>query len=464
MAASDRSRSSDPPTPAERIVRPFQDFLRVEAAAGILLLLCTAAALVWANSAKGNVYFEISRASVTVGFGSLVLSKPLLFWINEALMSIFFLVVGLEIKREILVGELSSPKKAALPILAAAGGMIVPASIYLLLNGGTDRAAGWGIPVATDIAFAIGVLTLLGKRVPLGLKVFLTALAIADDLGAVLVITLFYGGPLETAALGAAALGLVLLVAANWARVRSPLVYAVLGVGLWLAVLRSGVHPTVAGVLLAMTIPSRSRIDSRAFLARTRAILDDFERQQLPGADVLTNAGQQAALHAVEAACEDVAPPLQRIEHALHPWVMYVIMPVFAFFNSAVVFEGLSKALSHPATLGVILGLVVGKPIGITLFSWLAVRSGFAVLPERVRWGQLAGVACMGGIGFTMSLFIAGLAFDGPLLALSKTGILFASSLAGVLGGSMLWVATAHSDRQESRTTSGPNLSRKDDS
>jgi NhaA family Na+:H+ antiporter len=422
-------------------LRPFQEFLRVESSAGILLLICTAVALAWANSPHGSSYFELARAPVTVGLGPFVLSKPLLLWINDGLMAIFFFVVGLEIKREILVGELSSPRKAVLPIVAALGGMIVPAAIYLSLNAGTEATKGWGIPVATDIAFAIGALTLLGRRVPLGLKVFLTALAIADDLGAVLVITVFYTSELDVAALGAAMMFVVLLGLANWAGVRHPLLYGLLGLGLWLAVFQSGVHPTVAGVLLAMTIPSRSRIDSLDFLSRCRAYLDEFERHQQPGRQMLTDADQEAALHAIETSCEQATPPLQRIEHALHPWVMYLIMPVFAFFNAAVVFEGgLWSTLRHPATLGVMLGLVIGKPAGITLFSWLAVRFKIAVLPYKVHWRHMLGVACLGGIGFTMSLFIGGLAFDGASLASVKTGILFASATAGVIGWSILRV------------------------
>ncbi|MBZ5637173.1 MAG: Na+/H+ antiporter NhaA [Acidobacteriia bacterium] len=401
MPTSGHSAPVPPKTPAERILRPFQEFLRIEASAGILLLLCTVAALTWANSGAGSLYFEMARAPVTVGVGPFVLSKPIVVWINDGLMAIFFLVVGLEIKREVLVGELSSPRRAALPLLAAAGGMIVPAAIYLSLNAGTDRAAGWGIPVATDIAFAIGVLTLVGKRAPLGAKVFLTALAIADDLGAVLVIAIFYGGRIDGAALGAVAALMALLFAANRVGVRSPLVYGLLGVGLWLAVSRSGVHPTVAGILLAAAVPSRSGI-----------------------------------------------------EHALHPWVMYLIMPVFAFFNAAVVLKGSPlDALLHPATLGVVLGLVVGKPVGITLSSWLAVRAGLAALPEGVGWRQIIGVACLGGIGFTMSLFIAGLAFDGSLLASAKTGILMASAAAGVLG----WLSLRGSRVPTPRPSEGPS-------
>jgi Na+:H+ antiporter, NhaA family len=394
MTTSRRPVSPRPMTPAQRILRPFQDFLRIEASAGILLLLCTGVALAWANSPAGSLYFEAARATITVGIGRHVLSEPLLFWINDGLMAVFFLVVGLEIKREILVGELSSPRRAALPLIAAAGGMAVPAAIYLALNAGTERSAGWGIPVATDIAFAIGVLTLLGKRVPLGLKVFLTALAIADDLGAVLVIAIFYGGKLDGTALLVAAAILTLLIGANRTGVRKPLFYGLLGVGLWLAVLRSGVHATVAGVLLAAAIPARPRAD-----------------------------------------VEEAASPLRRIEEALHPWVMYSIMPVFAFFNSAVIFDGSPlRALSHPATLGIVLALVVGKPVGIAASSWLAVRFRLAALPEGVAWRQVVGVGCLGGIGFTMSLFIAGLAFEGPLLVSAKTGILLASTAAGCVG------------------------------
>jgi NhaA family Na+:H+ antiporter len=430
-------------TPAEWLARPFRDFGRIEASAGILLLCCTVAALLWANSPKAHLYFALAGSNLAVSLGPWTLSEPLLLWINDGLMAIFFFVMGLEIKREVLVGELSSPRKAALPILAALGGMIAPAGIYAFLNAGTAASAGWGIPMATDIAFAIGVLTLFGSRIPTGLKVFLVALAIADDLGAVLVIAFFYSSGLHHGALYAAAGFLVLLVAANWARVSAPLVYALLGVGLWLAVLESGVHPTVAGVLLALTIPTRSRIDGEAFVARNRSNLSAFERHSLPGKNVLTNAGQQEALHAVREACRQAAPPAHRMEHALHPWVMYLVMPVFAFFNAGVAFEGsLSKALSQPASLGVFLGLVVGKPVGITLFSWIAVRLRWAALPDHVGWRHIAGAACIGGIGFTMSLFIAGLAFEGPLLAAGKIGILVASATAAAIGALVLRVAT----------------------
>ena len=443
MRIHDPSNHTADVTPAEWLARPFRDFARIEASAGILLLCCTVAALVWANSPNGRLYFAIANASITISLGPWSLSEPLLLWINDGLMALFFFVVGLEIKRETLVGELSSPRKAALPIVAALGGMLVPAGIYASLNAGTAASAGWGIPMATDIAFALGVLTLFGSRIPTGLKVFLVALAIADDLGAVLVIAFFYTSGMNKAALLVAAGFLVLLVAANRARVTKPLIYALFGVGLWLAVFESGVHPTVAGVLLALTIPSRSRIDGGAFIARNRASLDAFERNSIPGKDLLTNAEQQEALHEVQKACRQAAPPAQRMEHGLHPWVMYFIMPVFAFFNAGVVFEGsLWTAVSRPAPLGVILGLVVGKTVGISLFSWLAVRLGWAALPERVGWPHVLGVALIGGVGFTMSLFIAGLAFEGPLLASAKIGILLASATAAVLGGLVLGMAT----------------------
>lgn len=439
---------SPPPAPVDLVIAPFREFFRIEAAAGILLMLSTVVALVWANSPASSTYFAIEHLPLTIGIGRWSMAQSLHFWINDGLMAIFFLVVGLEIKREFLAGQLSTAKKAALPIVAAAGGVVFPALIYLAINHGTDRAHGWGIPVATDIAFAIGVLTLLGKRVPPGLKVFLTALAIVDDLIAVLVIALFYGGALDTTALTAAGVILALLALANWGGVRNPLVYGVLGIFLWLAVLRSGIHATVAGVLLAVMIPARARIDGNAFVAYGRAMLDAFARDRRDDAGAIVSAEQQASLDAIEAACRDIAPPLQRIEHALHPWVMYAIMPAFAFFNAAVVFgDDFRSLLRHPATDGIVLGLVLGKPVGILLFSWIAIALRFAELPERATWSQMAGIGCLGGIGFTMSLFIAGLAFEPPaLLDAAKCGILIASTVAAIVGATWLALATRRRD------------------
>jgi len=356
-------------------------------------------------------------------------------------MAVFFFVVGLEIKRELLVGELASPRQAALPAVAALGGVLVPAGIYALLNRGTVGAQGWGIPMATDIAFALGVLALLGDRIPLGLKVFLTALAIVDDIAAVLVIAVFYTTQVTWAALGAAAVILVVLIAANRLGARRPVVYAVLGLALWLAVFESGVHATVAGVLLALTIPANTRIDPRAFLDRSRATLVAFDRagsDEETGASILTNGERQEALAELEDVVEGAGAPLHRMEHVLHPWVAFAIMPLFALANAGVRIEGdLGAALGNRVTLGVMLGLVLGKQLGVTMAAWMAVRSGVTDLPEGVGWHHIYGAGWLAGIGFTMSLFVADLAFagdDGELLTAAKLGILVASLIAGVGG------------------------------
>lgn len=426
--------------PIEQILLPFQEFLRAEAAGGILLLVCTVVALAWANSAWSDAYTALWRTRLTLSLGDFALDKPLFLWINDGLMAIFFFVVGLEIKREVLVGELRSVRQATLPIAAALGGMAVPAIFYAAMNTGRPGSAGWGIPMATDIAFALGILALLGKRAPLSLKVFLTALAIVDDIGAVLVIALFYTAEISYVNLALGGGFLIALVAANRAGVRHPLVYAVLSFGLWAAFLKSGVHATVAGVLAAMTIPARTRINSGEFLARGRFLLQKFEEAAAPGEGVLTNHRQRAAVQALETACQNAESPMQRLEHGLHPWVAWVIMPLFALANAGVSPGGeLFTALADPVALGIIAGLVAGKQVGITLFAWLAVRARLAVLPEGLTWRHIYGVSWLGGIGFTMSLFIGGLAFgDTPLLTVAKVGILCASLVAGLVGWLLL--------------------------
>ena len=422
--------------PIDTIIRPFQEFAHTAASGGVLLLAFTVVALIWANSPWSHSYHELWHTPVTAGFGGHVLSKPLELWINDGLMAIFFFVVGLEIKREILTGELSSPRQAALPIAAALGGMIVPALLYFAFNAGTPEVSGWGIPMATDIAFALGVLALVGKGVPDALKIFLTALAIVDDLGAVLVIALFYTSEISLAALGAGACFLLLMVVANAMGVRNPLVYWLLGGAVWLAFLLSGVHATIAGVLGAMTIPASSLLDEKGFVQRGRFLLSEVERKVEPGQEPLQYGNQHAAIQALERACENVETPLQRLEHGLHPWVAFCIMPLFALANAGVELgAGFVAALTQPVTLGVMIGLVAGKQIGITLFSWLAVRSGLASLPAGVTWRHIYGAAVLGGIGFTMSLFIAGLAFSSAeTLAMAKAGILLASLVAGGAG------------------------------
>jgi NhaA family Na+:H+ antiporter len=428
-------------TLVERVLRPFQQFVATESAGGMVLFACALAAIAWANSPWSDSYFHLWERPFSVGFEGAALTKSLHHWINDGLMVVFFLLVGLEIKRELFVGELSSIKQAALPIAAAVGGMIVPALIYVAFNAGGEGARGWGIPMATDIAFALGVLALLGDRIPSGLRVFLTALAIVDDLGAVLVIAIFYTSQISFMALGAAGVVFAVLALCNVGGVRHPGIYSMLGVALWLAVLASGVHATIAGVLLALTIPARTRIDEDTFAMKAEAALFEFQSACDPNkSSVLTNHGQQEALHHLERAVEQVQAPLLRIEHNLNKLVAFGIMPLFAFANAGVrMNSAMFASLSWPVVLGVAVGLVVGKVIGIFTASKVAVMAGVATLPANVGWRGTLGVSALGGIGFTMSLFVATLAFgSGALLDSAKIGILAASIVAGVTGAMVL--------------------------
>ncbi|MFZ5876079.1 MAG: Na+/H+ antiporter NhaA [Nitrospirota bacterium] len=428
------------PTLIERSLRPFERFVHLESSGGILLLGCSLLALGWANSPWADWYANVWETPLTLALGKFALTHSLHHWINDGLMALFFFVIGLEIKREFLVGELASPRHAALPIAAAVGGMAVPAAIYALFNHGAPTARGWGIPMATDIAFAIGILTLLGKRVPLSLKVFLTALAIVDDLGAVVVIALFYTDTIHWGSVFPALIILVVLMELNRQGVRHPLVYGVLGLGLWFAVLSSGIHATIAGVLLAMTIPSRARLASEQFLAQSRATLEEFERAGPSREDQFITEAHQAALQALKSAAIHVQTPMERLEHALHPAMRFLVMPLFALANAGVSLAGVDlSTLADPVVLGVFFGLVLGKQAGIFLCAWGAVRSGLAALPSDLRWRHIYGAAWLGGIGFTMSLFIANLAFAGSaILSSAKLGILGASLVAGGVGWAIL--------------------------
>jgi NhaA family Na+:H+ antiporter len=414
----------------------FQQFTRQQASSGILLLLASLVALVWANSLWSESYFRLWETHLSISLGNLALDESLLHWVNDGLMVVFFFVVGLEIKREILVGELATPRRAALPLVAALGGMLLPALIYAAFNLGRPGQDGWGIPMATDIAFVLGILTILRSRVPVSLKVFFTALAIADDVGAVLVLALFYSSDIAWVALVVAAVVLLALIALNRMGVRQPLPYAVLGVGLWLAFLESGLHPTIAGVLLAMTIPARTHVRASAYLAQCNAALGGLGPGNGTGAEGDTSRRQQAAAQTLEVIAERIQSPLQRLERSLNPWVAYVIVPVFALANAGVQLSGnLLEALTLPLSLGILLGLLLGKSLGITFFSWLAVKLGLADLPYGVSWRQLFAASWLGGIGFTMSLFIASSAFQQPaLLDLAKLDILVASVLAATIG------------------------------
>lgn len=419
--------SATPPTKTH--LSPFAQFVHSESFAGMLLIAVALLAFGWANSPWAESYMALQHVHFGLSAGHAELNLSLAHWVNDALMAVFFLLVGLEIKRELLMGELASRRRATLAVAAALGGMLLPAAIYALLNSGVlggDRAGlgGWGIPMATDIAFALGILALLGKRVPTGLKIFLTALAIVDDLGAVVVIALFYTASLS--------LPYLLLAALTWGaalvlgkRGHSSLkLYTVLGLLLWFFVYKSGLHATIAGVLLALAIPLRKPDAS---------LLNNLQLEQRPRhTDKL---GSQ--LRDLEGLLERSQSPLHRLEHALHPVVTFAVLPLFALMNAGVAVSGSLGSVS----LGVLAGLVLGKPLGVVGGAWLAVRSGLAALPAGVRWPHMLGAGLLAGIGFTMSLFVANLAFKegSPLLTQAKLGVLLASVIAALLGLFWLW-------------------------
>jgi NhaA family Na+:H+ antiporter len=418
-----------------RALRPFQEFAHTGALGGVALLAATVAAFVWANSPFSESYFHLWETEIAIGPASAPLQWSVHHVINDGLMTVFFLLVGLEIKRELLVGELASRRQALLPIAAAVGGMMVPGLVYAALNAGGAGSAGWAIPMATDIAFALGILALAGSRVPLSLKVFLTALAIVDDLGAVIVIAIFYTHSLVLPALGAAAVLVGVLILMNRLTVASLLPYLATGALLWVAMLASGLHATIAGVVLAFTIPAKTRVNAAEYSAQARALLDDFDRTETGDLLVLTSKGQQEAVHRLDVASDAVLGPLLRLEQALHGAVAFVVVPLFAFANAGVQLSGATNLLTNATAVGVTLGLVVGKPVGITAFSWLAVRFWGASLPTGVTLRHLHAVSWIAGIGFTMSLFVSGLAFaDAALLTAAKVGILSGSIVAGAVG------------------------------
>lgn len=428
-----------------RILSPFEFFLSGATSGGIVLIGSTLLTLALANSPWGHAIHAFWEQPLSLALGGhFALAKSLHHWVNDGLMVLFFLLVGLELKREMLVGELSSLRDAALPVMAALGGMICPALIYAAFNPREPALAGWGIPMATDIAFAVGILVLLSWRVPKNLIIFLTALAIADDLGAVLVIALFYTADLNLQALFGAGTALLLLIVLNRGGIRHPLPYWIGGVALWYLVLVSGVHATIAGVLLAFTIPARPAVTIDKFNAQIDQLQSGLRQAQIdrPTLYALGNARLEALAENVERVSTAAQSPLQRIEHSLSPWVTFGIIPLFAFANAGIDFRTLElgAALSAPITLGVLCGLVFGKFIGISLFSWVSVKCGLGRLPNGVQWRHVLGAAWLGGIGFTMSLFIGQLAFtDATLIEESKLGILLASLLAATIGLVWLW-------------------------
>jgi NhaA family Na+:H+ antiporter len=446
-----RNRSNKPlplEALAKSVMQPFQRFFEREASGGLLLILVSIAAVLIANSAAGATYHGFWKTTFGVSLGGSVLIKDLHHWINEGLMALFFFVVGLEIKRELLVGELSSVKQASLPIAAAVGGMVVPAAIYAYINFGGAGASGWGIPMATDIAFALGCLALLGKRVAIQLVVFLTAIAIVDDIGAILVIAIFYTEELSLGSIVAGTAFLAVSYIFNRMGIRQAFPYALIGVGMWIALLDSGIHATVAGVLLAMTIPSSTSLSQGEFIERIQEqimfMTGNREGQRICPIGVDEEA-KQTIIQSLEHACFEAEAPLDHLKHLLHPWAVFLIIPLFAFANAGVEvdFSGIGTVVREPVFMGVLLGLVFGKPAGVFLFSYLSVKAGIARLPRGVNWWHIYGVSLLAGIGFTMSIFIGTLAFQDPgLLETTKRAIFMASIIAALGGLIVLWLAS----------------------
>ncbi len=436
-----------------RILTPFEEFIHRETALGIVLIVCTLAALVIANSPLSAAYDRLLHTHIVLSIGSYTVDHTLHHWINDGLMAFFFFVVGLEIKREILDGDLSNIRAASLPLIAALGGMVIPALIFYSLNSGTEASEGWGIPMATDIAFAVGVLALLGNRVPKSLFTFLVAVAIVDDLGAVAVIAIFYTEQIMMGPLGLAAECLAILVIFNLGGLRNPVPYFVVAVVLWFAMMESGIHATVAGVLAAMTVPIRPKYRPAQFSEHIRSLLDLFDELDSGQKSLVHSERQRAIVQAVESGIKKVESPLQKLEHSMHTPVAFFVIPVFALANAGIPIEfaTLGQTLVQPVSLGIGLGLVVGKLIGAGGFALIAVRLGLGQMPEGCRAIHIVGAALLAGIGFTMSIFIAELAFRDDLpqyLLQAKTGILLASLVAGLCGYLLLRRAGAPTENE----------------
>ena len=432
-----------------RFVRPLLRFTGIESAGGVVLLAAAAAALIWANAPFGESYERFWSTPVDLSVGSFHLNETLRLFVNDGLMAIFFFVVGLEIKRELVSGDLRDPRAAALPAIAALGGMAVPALIYLGFNAGTDAANGWGIPMATDIAFAVGVVALLGSRIPLGGRLFLLTLAIVDDIGAIVVIAVFYTEQLSLAHLTLSLATLAAIWVASRIGIRSLTFYVPAAMVAWFFLFESGVHATLAGVAIGFITPAGSMYADREYRDKGRRILSAYESEEAAphGEERL----DEDAL-ALSAIARESVPPLHRIENALHPWSSFAVVPVFALANAGVRFAGvdLLEAATHRVAIGVSVGLLVGKTVGITLFTWLAVRFRLGVLPRSVGWTHVVGLAIVAGVGFTVSLFMTGLSFSDPATAdLAKTGIFVGSVLAGILGYLVLRTLPASRVRQD---------------
>jgi NhaA family Na+:H+ antiporter len=428
-----------------KVLTPFEEFIHRQTTSGLLLMIMAVLALVLANSPLAYLYQQIQHLDIGLSIGSWSIENSLHHWVNDGLMALFFFVVGLELKREILVGELANPRQAALPIVAAIGGMVVPALIYFALNPEGDAARGWGIPMATDIAFALGAIALLASRVPKALITFLVALAIVDDLGAVMVIAVFYTETLSMGALLAVAVIFAMLMVLNVAGIRKILPYFILSIFLWYAMYLSGVHATLAGVLGAFSVPARPKYNPDRFSQQVSELMQRFNDSHVSGQSIMTNDKLRAIVQTLGNGIYQVEAPLQRLEHAWHLPVAYLVIPIFALFNAGIPLDlsGFGQILMHPVTMGVSIGLIFGKVLGIAGSCWIALKLNIGQLPAETRFTQIIGVSLLGGIGFTMSIFIAELGFihQPELLLMAKTGILFASLIAGVAGFIWLYLA-----------------------
>lgn len=432
--------------PIDRLTEPFERFMHVEAAGGVVLLVCALIALTLANSPFAEGYLAIWKIELGVTIADIEFRHSLKHWINDGLMAIFFFVIGLEVKRELTLGELRDPQRAALPVFAALGGMAIPAAIYLALQAGEPGARGWGIPMATDIAFVVGSMAILGRRVPHGLRVMVLSLAIADDIGAILVIAIGYTESLNMTALALGFVGIAAIFLLSRLGTRRLLVYALMGFLVWLAFHESGVHATIAGVILGLMTPARSYVGHGVIGEALTRI-----EEMLEGTGLEKARDRAVTVHRVRRATRETISPLEYLENALHPWVGFVIMPLFALANAGVPFQ--LSDFGNPVAVAVMAGLIVGKPIGIASLSWLAIQLRVARMPEGVSWRLLVGGGALAGIGFTMALFIADLALAGELLDAAKVGVLAASVISAVIGMTLLgWRRKI--DSRTSRTAS----------
>ncbi len=431
----------------DKVLSPLEDFIHRQTTSGVLLMLCAIVALYLANSQWSEAYLHLLHVPFTIGFPGFQLSKSLHHWINDGLMAIFFFVVGLELKREILVGELADIKQAMFPIIAAIGGMVVPVAIYISINPEGPASKGWGIPMATDIAFALGALALLGKRIPANLLTFLVALAIVDDLGAVIVIALFYTDTLNIPALITVGIMLFVLISLNLGGIRRSLPYILFGIIMWVAMLKSGVHATLAGILLAFTIPIRPKYDAERLIQHVQEKMGQIKQAFQKDANIVNNHELRSQVQALGEGVNLVQAPAQLLERRLHLPSAYLVIPIFALANAGIPIDisALGATITHPVSLGIAGGLVIGKLIGIVGFSWLAVKMSMVSLPSGLNFKHIIGVGLMGGIGFTMSIFIAELGFAGAPteLLMAKSGVLLASLVAGVSGFIWLYLTSS---------------------